>query len=72
MLDARHLNSNTTQSSEYWPLELLETQLTNTNTKLKSAKNLLYAYAHAAIDDETFNIIEFSWVDKLFAFIGGS
>ena len=46
VLDARHLNSNTEQSDESWPIEPLAPQLARANKKYKSAIDLMYAYAH--------------------------
>ena len=37
MLDRRHNNSNTDQPSDFWPLELLATQLAKASEKDKSA-----------------------------------
>ena len=70
-MDARHLNSNTDQSSESWPLEPLATQLARANKKYKSAIDLMYAYAHATLDEETIKLTGFSSGDRLFAFIRG-
>ena len=69
VLDARHLNSNTDQSSESWPLEPLATQLARADKKYKSAIDLMYAYAHATLDEETIKLTGFSSGDRLFAFI---
>ena len=40
VLDARHLNSNTEQSDESWPIEPLAPQLARANKKYKSAIDL--------------------------------
>ena len=71
VLDARHLNSNTEQSDEPWPIEPLATQLARANKKYKSACDLMYAYAHAPLDEDTIKLTSFSSGDKLFAFIRG-
>ena len=68
VLDARHLNSNTEQSDESWPIEHLAPQLAHANKKYKSAIDLMYAYAHATLDEETIKLTSFSSGDKLFAF----
>ena len=53
VLDARHLNSNTEQSDEFWPIEPLAPQLARANKKYKYAIDLMYAYAHTPLDEET-------------------
>ena len=47
VLVARHLNSNTDQSSESWPLEPSATQLAMTINDYKYAIDPMYAYARA-------------------------
>ena len=71
VLDARHLNSNTEQSDESWPIEPLAPQLARANKKYKSAIDLMYAYAHTPLDEDTIKLTRFSSGDKLFAFIRG-
>ena len=71
VLDARHLNSNTKQSDESWPIEPLAPQLARSNKKYKSAIDLMYAYAHTPIDEDTIKLTSFSSGDKFFAFIRG-
>ena len=71
VLDARHLSSNTEQSDESWPIEPLAPQLARANKKYKSAIDLMYAYAHAPLDEDTIKLTSFSSSDKLFAFIRG-
>ena len=71
VLDARHLNSNTEQSDESWPVELLAPQLARAYKKYKSAIDLMYAYAHTPLDEDTIKLTSFSSGDKLFAFIRG-
>ena len=71
VLDARHLNSNTEQSDESWPIEPLAPQLARANKKYKSALDLMYAYAHTPLDEDTIKLTSFSSGDKLFAFIRG-
>ena len=66
-MDARHVSSNTDQSAESWPLETLATQLPK---EQKNAFDLLFAYAHAKLDNETVKLIEFSSGDEFFDFIG--
>ena len=60
VLDARHLNSNTEQSDESWPIEPLAPQLARANKKYKSAIYLMYAYAHAPLDEDTIKLTSFS------------
>ena len=72
VLDARHLNSNTEQSDESWPIEPLAPQFARANKKYKSAIDLMYAYAHTPLDEETIKLTSFSSGDKLFVFIRGS
>ena len=71
VLDARHLNSNTEQSDVSWPIEPLAPQLARANKKYKSANDLMYAYAHAPLDEDTIKLTSFLSGDKLFAFIRG-
>ena len=71
VLDARHLNSNTEQSDESWPIEPLAPQLARANKKYKSAIDLMYAYAHTPLDEDTIKLTSFSSGDQLFAFIRG-
>ena len=56
---------------ESWPIEPLVPQLARANKKYKSAIDLLYAYAHAPLDEDTIELTSFSSGDKLFAFIRG-
>ena len=44
---------------------------TSKQKKYKSAIDLIYAYAHVPLDEETINVTRFSSGDKLFAFIRG-
>ena len=53
VLDARHLNSNTEQSDESWPIEHLAPHLARAKKKYKSAIDLLYAYEHTPLDENT-------------------
>ena len=69
VLDARHLNSNTEQSDESWPIELLAPELARANKKYKSAIDPMYAYAHTPLDEEAIKLTKLSSGDKLFAFI---
>ena len=71
VLDARHLNSNTEQSDESWPIESFAPQLARANKKYKSAIDLMYAYGHTPLDEDTIKLTSFSSGDKLFAFIRG-
>ena len=71
VLDARHLNSKTEQSDESWPIEPLAPQLARANKKYKSAIDLMYAYAHTPLDEDTIKLTSFSSGDELFAFIRG-
>ena len=71
VLDARHLNSNTEQSDESWHIEPLAPQLARAHKKYKSAIDLMYAYAHTPLDEDTIKPTSFSSGDKLFAFIRG-
>ena len=65
VLDARFLNSNTDQQSKSWPLKPLATELARANKKYKSASDLMYTYAHAALDLETFELTGVSSGDKI-------
>ena len=60
VLDARHLNSNTEQPDESLPIESLAPQLARANKKYKSAIDLMYAYAHTPLDEDTFKLTSFS------------
>ena len=71
VLDARHLNSNTEQSDECWPIEPLAPQLARSNKKYKSANDPMYAYAHTPLEEDTIKLTNFSSGVKLFAFIRG-
>ena len=71
VLDARHLNSNTDKSFEFWPLEVLAAQLLRAHKKSKSAIDLMFAYAHATLVEEPTKLTGFSTGDKRFAFIRG-
>ena len=71
VLDARHLNSNTEQSDESWPIEPLAPQLARANKEYKSAIDLMYAYAHTPLDEDSIKLTSLSSGDKLFAFIRG-
>ena len=71
VLDARHLNSYTEQSDESWPFEPLAPQLARANKKYKCAIDLMYAYAHTPLDEETIKLTSFCSGDKLFSFIRG-
>ena len=48
VLDDRHLNCNTEQSDESWPVEKLAPQLARAK-KFKCAIDLMYAYAHTPL-----------------------
>ena len=71
VLDARPLNSNTDQELEYWPIEPLAPLLARANKKYKSNMDLMYAYAHTPIDEETIKLTGFSSGDKIYTFIRG-
>ena len=71
VLDARHLNSNTNQDFESWPIEPLAPQLARANKKYESTIDIMYAYAHTPLDEETIKLTGFSSGDKLYAFIRG-
>ena len=71
VLDARHLNSCTSQTFESWPIELLAPQLAPANKSYKSAIDLMYACAYVSPDEETVNLTGFYSCDKLLAFIRG-
>ena len=71
VLDARHLNSNTNQELESWPIEPLAPQLARANKKYKSTIDLMYAYAHTPLNEETIKLTGFSSGDKLHTFIRG-
>ena len=67
----RHLNSNTDQQIEFWPIEPLAPQLARANKKDKSTIDLMYAYAYTPLDKETIKLTGFSSGDKLYTFIRG-
>ena len=71
VIDARHLNSNTNQEFESWPIEPLAPQLARANKKYKSTIDLMYAHAHTPLDEETIKLTRFSSGDKLYTFIRG-
>ena len=71
VLDSRHLNSNTNQELESWPIEPLAPQLAGANKKYKSTIDLMYAYAHTPLDEETIKLTGFSSGDKFYTFIRG-
>ena len=71
VLDARHLNSNTNQELESWPIKPLALQLARANKKYKSTVDLMYAYAHTPLDEETIKLTGFSSGDKFYTFIHG-
>ena len=60
VLDARHLNSNTDQELESWPIEPFAPQLARANKKDKSTIDLKYVYAHTPLDEETIKLTGFS------------
>ena len=65
VLYTRHLNPVTDQSFESWPIEPLAPQLARANKKFKSAIDLMYAYAQAPLDEESFCLTSFSSGGKL-------
>ena len=71
-MNARHLSSNTDQSTGFWPLDLLTKRLVLANKKEKFLIDLVYAYGHATTDDGIIKLTAFSSGDILFAFIGKS
>ena len=71
VLDSRHLNSNTDQCRDSWPIEPLAPQLARAKKKYETARDLMYANAHTPLDKETTKRTSFSSGDKLFAFIRG-
>ena len=58
--DARHLKSNTDQLFASCPIEPLALQLARAIKKYKPAIDLMYAYAHAPLDEETISLTSFS------------
>ena len=68
VLDARHLNSNTNQDLESWPIEPLAPRA---NKEYKSTTELMYAYAHTPLDEKTIKLTGLSSGDKLYTFIRG-
>ena len=56
VLDARHLISNREQSDESLPNEPLAPQLAHANKKYKCAIDLMYAYTHTPLDEETIKL----------------
>ena len=71
VLDAKCLNSNAEQSDESWPIEPLAQQLARANKKYNCDIDLMYAYAHTPLDEETIKLTSFSAGDILFGFIRG-
>ena len=71
VLDSRHLNSNTNREFEPLPIEPLAPRLARANKKYKSSIDLVYAYAHTPLDEETNKLTGFSSGYKLFTFIRG-
>ena len=69
--DARHLNSNTDKELESWSIEPLAPQMARACKKYKSNIDLMYAYAHTPLDEETIKLKGFSSEDKLYTFIRG-
>ena len=69
VLNARHLNSNTNQEFESWPIEPLAPPLARANKRCKSAIDLMYAYAQTPLDEEAIKLTGFSSGDELYAFI---
>ena len=53
VLEARHLDSHTDQSSGFWSLEHLATQLACGNRKYKPVIDFMQAHAHATTDNES-------------------
>ena len=53
VFDTSHLNSNNDQPLESWPFELLGLQLDETKRNSKTALDLLFAYAHFQLDEQT-------------------
>ena len=70
-MDARHSNSNLDRELESWPIESLAPQLARANKKYKSTIDLMYAYAHTRLDEETIKLTGFSFGDELYIFIRG-
>ena len=66
-----NINSNTDQELEFCPIEPLAPQLARANKKYKSTIDLMYAYAHTPLDEETIKHTGFSSGDKLYTFIRG-
>ena len=71
VLNARHLTSNTKHSDESWPIDILAPHLSRANKKYKCAIDLMYAYAHTPLDEETIKLPSSSSGHKVFAFIRG-
>ena len=53
------------------PLAPLAPQLARANKKYKSTIDLMYAYAHTPLDEETIKLTGLSSADKLYTFIRG-
>ena len=68
-LDARHLNSNTDQELESSSIEPLTPQLARANKKYKSTIDLMYAYSHTPLDEETIKLTGFSSGDEMYTYI---
>ena len=71
VLHARHLSSNTDQELQSWPIDSLAPQLARANKKYKSTFDLMYAYAHTPLDEETIKLTGFLSADKSYTFIRG-
>ena len=56
VIDTRHLNSNTDQSDESWPIEPHAPQLARANKRYKLAIDLMYAYAYTPLMKKQSNV----------------
>ena len=68
-MDARHLKLSNDQLSEFWPLDILATQLARAKKRYKSAIDYMYTYANANLHDETIKLTGCSTGDQLLAVI---
>ena len=69
VLHAGYLNCNTGHRFESWRIETFACQLGRAKKSFKSTFDLMYAYAHAPLDEETITFTSFSSGDELYGFI---
>ena len=59
VLDTRRLNSKTKHSDESWPIEPL---VARANKKYKCEIDLMDAYAHTPLDEDTIKLTNFKFL----------